>query len=708
MVLDLLKKDINEFTDTKYFRTADYYQYLGYREHYLDSPVIAKAHSIAALFTGYPKNVYKNDLVLGSICGIYSKNRDEFSEAKLKHASEIVANYGKNTFRTNADHYAADFETILNVGIDGLFAMLDHSKTVHREEPERVEFIEAMEITLRGFSKMAEQYADAAEAVGNTEAAAVCRRIAHSKPESFREAIQIMWLMHIAFLCEGRGAMAFGRMDQYLYPFYEKDIESGNITREDALELVQCTLYKIHESYIYGNSRGSDTVNIAIGGVKRDGSDAVNALTYVILEAVRNCNIPGPNLSARVSVKNPDEFLLACIDVIGTGIGYPALMNDEINVKCLERYGYDIEDCRDYCMVGCIENFLQGKQPPWSDGGLNPMKTLVLTLHNGVSPMTGVLEGIESGDVSTFETMDDFIAAFEKQTQFLYAESTAMLNNDIDRFNTRRYTQPFLSIFCRCCIERGLDVREGGALYKSAHGLSGAHVATFADSLYAIEEMVFNRKAITFAELKKALDADFVGYEELQRVLLELPKYGNDIPEVDKYAKLYIDVLDRAVYGKRTRDGGWFYISSAGNTWNIARGAELGATPDGRNAGKPIAETTAPMHGFDRSGQLAVLKSVTNIDFTKTATGAVLNQKYSPEMFKNEENKQRLCALLRTYFALGGQEMQINSISKELLSEAMDNPDGYRTLVTRVAGFSAYYTTLSRAVQNDILERTEY
>jgi len=502
--------------------------------------------------------------------------------------------------------------------------------------------------------------------------------------------------------------MALGRLDQYLYPFYKKDYEKNNITREKKLELVECALYKIYENNIF--TGGDDVVNIAIGGVTREGENAVNELTYIILEAVKNCAVPGPNLSARISEKNPDKFLDECLKVIGTGIGYPALMNDEINIAALSKYGYTIEDCRDYCMVGCIENFIPGKQPPWSDGRFNSPVYLDLTLNNGVNTMTGVRTGPETGDVSQlnkFGTMEKFLEALKTQMEYGLSEYMRLLNNEAERYDKAMYSQPYLSCYCRGCIDKGLDIRGGGAKYPSAHSPCCMGIATFADSLAAVEKAVYRDKKITLAELRDILAVNFENCEDMRNYLLNAPKYGNNDDLADKYAKWFVDT-HYDIYSKhKTFDGGGVYVAIASNVQNIPAGMAVAATPDGRKRGEPLSDAASPAHGMDKKGVTAVMLSCSKPDFTKSACGTVLNLKFGSDML-NEQNRYKIASLVRVYFERGGQEVQINCVSKDILRDASANPDIYRNLVVRVSGFSAYYTNLDKSIQKDILERTEY
>lgn len=708
--LDLLKQELSgaDFTGSR--RIEDYYRYLGYKEHYEANPMEAKAHAIAKLFTAHEKYIYDNDLVAGSLQGCYS---DGYSEHELGYAAKIADSYGKNTFWTNLDHDAIDYEMALGVGVGGIIEKIDASMKTHSDK-KKLTFLRSARIAMTAFSEMIKGYGEAAQKKAETtqnsnhyEIARICRKIARARPETFHEALQLVWLIHMSFLYEGRYAMALGRMDQYLYPFYQKD----TISRERATELVACTLYKIYEkniitSFIFKAGQ-DDVVNIAIGGVKRDGSDAVNELSYIILDAVKECRVPGPNLSARISQKNPDAFLEKCLEVIGTGIGYPALMNDEVNVEALGRYGYSMEDCRDYCMVGCIENFIPGKQVPWSDGRYNSPKYVELALNNGRCMLTGVQMGPETGDAEGFNTVDQLLAAVKTQMAHGAAEYVGIFNNESLRYDHVLYSQPYLSCYHQDCIGRGLDIRDGGSVYPSIHGAGCMGIATVSDSLAAIEKAVYEDKALSLGQLRDILISDFEGREDIRRQLLDAPKYGNNDDFVDKYAQWYVDTHYELLSKYRTVDGGGIYVAIASNVSNIPAGLEIAASPDGRKSKEPLSDAASPGHGFDVNGITAVLLSCSKPDYTKSACGTVLNVKFDGGVFK-PKNIEKLRSLVRVYFERGGQEMQVNCVSREMLMDASANPEMYRDLVVRVSGFSAFYVDLSREVQQDILERTEH
>ena len=709
--LSALKAEVQMPADGRY--AAAVYRAQGYSAHADDENVIARAYAIRSLFASHRKHIYDNDRFAGSLRGMFA---DASAEA-VSAAQAICAPYPERGFHTNSDHYAANYSHFLSRGIGGTLDDIEASLKTYARDAEKTSFLRAAKIAMEGFSELilgyaaeAERKADAADGDDRlrfSEIAARCRRVAHDVPQSFADALQLVWFTYVAFAYEGRYAMAFGRLDQYLYPFYERDLAAGIITEESVTDDLASVFIKIGERRSLCG--GDDVSNIAIGGVKpEDGTDATNALSYCILRAVRACFIPGPNLSARIHRDTPKEFLDACLEVIGTGLGYPALMNDDVNIPALQRMGYSLEDCRDYCMVGCIENFIQGKQPPWSDGRFNTPVYLEYALNNGCSLLDGVKRGIETGEPDSFATMDAFMDAFTEQL-------CVGARNYVDWFNrantvadAENHQSPFLSCFCDDCIARGLDINRGGAKYPTAHGACGMGIATVADSLAAIEKLVYRDKILTLGQLRDALAANFEGYDDLRGKLIAAPKYGNNDDIADKYAIWFVKVQADLFDSYRTPDGGRYYIAIASNTQNISAGREVGATPDGRLSGTPVSDAASPMRGMDRSGPTASALSLCKPDYTRVACGTVVNQKYTPDMFQNAEKRAKLGAVIRSYFLMGGQELQINCVSKDTLRDAQVHPEEYESLVVRVSGFSAYYTKLDRAVQEDILARTEH
>ncbi len=677
-----------------------YFRAIGYRNAVGQPDAIARAEAIATLFSVPKPHIYENDLIVGSIRSLFVQVDDE----TLQRANEIVSAFPERGFWTNYDHFAPDYRRILSGGIPGLYAQIAASKAVHQDDPEALIFLSSMQIALDGFVRMIRAYAEGAQAQNRLEIAQICRKIADSAPETFRQALQLVWFCHIAFRLEGRYAMALGRLDQYLYPFYQNDLAAGRIEREEATALFANAFIKLYENRVFFGS--DDVVNIAIGGRDREGNCMVNELSYAVLEAVRRCNIPGPNLSARICASTPDAFLDACLKVIGTGLGYPALMNDEVNIPALSRMGYEEDDVIDYSMVGCIENFITGAQPPWTDGRFDTPRFFEYIFNRGKG-ICHPSEGIDVGEVDEIASMSDFLHRIELQIERgvkAYVEAFNAVSGGLD---PKTNTSPFLSLFCRDCIGRAKDINDGGARYPSAHGAALMGVGTVADSLAAIEKTVFVDRITTLSEIERAIKADFVGYEDLQKALLAAPKYGNNDDFVDKYAVWFLDFQVGEFDRYRTPDGGRFYVAMAANTANIYAGLSLAATPDGRKAGQPLSDAASPTYGRDTRGVTALIHSVTKPDYKKVACGTVINQKFSPALFADGK-REKLLTLVKTYLGKGGQEMQINATSRATLLDAMAHPENYGSLVVRVSGFSAYYVTLDRVVQLDILERTQH
>lgn len=677
----------------------DYYMGIGYKEQ-LNAPVpVARANAFRALLSRTKKHVYKNDIIVGSIRGLFGEG---ITEEENNRYSVYTARFGRRGWLQGCDHYASAYDRLIRLGVGGIRAEIAESAERYKSDRKRIEFLKACDVSMLGFSEMIRGYSEAAE---NPEIKQVCMNIAEKPASSFREALQLVWFGHLAYLYQGLYAMALGRIDRYLYPYYKNDIDNGIITQDEAQLLLENVFMKIGEyRTCYG---GDDVCNICIAGITPDGENAVTDLTFAVLRAVGKCNIPGPNLSARINPKTPDAFLAEALNVIGTGLGYPALMNDTPNIKALMHMGYAEHDANNYCMVGCIENFLPGMQPPWSDGRFDMVKFLEYTLNRGYDMLSGSRAGIDVGDMCEWKSMDEFMMAYEAQIADAASEYACSINLEHGRYSNEFYVNPYMSCLTYCCVERGLDISNGGSVYPSSHGACGMGIGTVTDSLAAIEKLIYKDKTLTMETLLKALNADFEGYEEVRRQLLDVPKYGNDCDETDKWAIWYVNCLSDLFDAQRLYDGGRFHTAIASNTSNIPAGAVCAATPDGRKAHEPQSDAASPTYGRDRRGPTCTVKSVSKPDYSRVACGTVLNQKFSPNMFRGTNNIKRLAALVRVYFNRGGQEMQINSVSRDILIDAMDHPDNYAGLVVRVSGFSAYYVRLDRSVQFDILNRTE-
>ena len=704
----LLKNEIERPESGIYL--PNHYRVCGYdavKGEDLSDPM-RRAKAIYALFTLPKPHIYKNDLIAGSLLPLFAN----VDGSRKEYVARTMEDHPERGFSTNSDHFTPDYDSAMRLGLTGLTNKIAESKAAHADDPEKLDFLSAMELTLKGAIDRLSKTAEAARALIGAEGydpkrltfiAENCEALSARAPESFPEALQLLWMLHSCFLYEGRFAMAIGRIDQYLYPFYKSDLEKGTITREFATELVENAFMKIYERRIFVGA--DDTVNICIGGSNARGESDENELSFIVLDAVRGCNIPGPNLSARIAFVTSDKFLDECLKVIGTGIGYPALMNDEVNVEALSRYGYDINDVYNYTMVGCIENFITGMQPPWSDARFDVPRFFEYIFNMGKS-FAGDSRGVNTGSVRTIDSMEEFMNRFRAQLRLGVKEYVDLFLKRNVVYDPSKMTAPFLSCFCRDCIGRGLDINMGGAVYPSVHGAALMGVGTVSDSLAAIEKTVFIDKSLTLDQIREALLADFVGYEDVRQTLLDAPKYGNNDDLADKYAVEFVDFFSDEFLKYKTPDGGGIYLIMAANTSNIHAGAKIGATPDGRHAGEPLSDAASPTYGRDRGGATTTVLSVTKPDYRKVACGTVINQKFSPSMFK-DGNRQKLLALIRVYFSRGGQEMQINSTSPEVLIDAMEHPENHGDLVVRVSGFSAYYVTLDRRVQKDILARTQ-
>ena len=680
--------------------TPYYFRAQGLEKNLSAKPCTARADGIYSLFSIPTPIILKNEWVAGNLHFLFTNIENFF----LDHAKGICRMFPERSFETNKDHYAPNYRHLIAVGLPGLIDEIHHSLKLHENDPEKCETLAAMGRTLCGFKKMIENHAAAAEACKDLEGydhekldfiINNCNAIVKGKPQSFAEGLQLVWFCHNAFLMEGRYAMALGRMDQYLYPLYRSDIESGRITDEVVVELLENVFIRLQD----------DIVNICIGGQNKYGECEVNPLSRCILRAVGNCNVPGPNLSLRYTLNTPDDFLDDCLKTIGTGLGYPALMNDDVNIAALKRFGYEDDDVYDYCMVGCIENFLSGKQPPWSDGRFDTPRYFDYIFNRGISS-TNYSIGLDTGDVSDITSMERFMEVLEAQLDYGVSEYCAGFYKRNNSINQKFYPEPFLSCFCDDCIGKGLDINDGGSKYPSVHGAALMGIGTMTDSLAAIEKVVFTDKTVTLSQLGEALKCNFEGYEDLRMTLLAAPKYGNNDDFADKYAVWFIDYLSSLFDKYKTRDGGGIYVVAASNTDNIGAGREINATPDGRLRGEPLSDAASPTYGRDTRGATSTVNSVTKPDYTKVACGTVVNQKFSPAMF-TDAKRGKLLALIKTYFKKGGQEMQINATSREILIDAMEHPENYQNLVVRVSGFSAFYVTLSKSVQIDILNRTQ-
>lgn len=662
-----------------------------------------RAEALNAVLERCDLPMIPGELLIGSGLGRLAHAGDA---AQLAEAQQYLGGIGSRDFWTHFDHYIPDYPTLLRAGLDGIIARAE-AQMAAQDEQGKV-FLASVVCGLRGASRHIERWADAAEeqAAQSPEyaellraQAAMARRIAHQPPQGFWEALQLVHFMHSIFQLDERYAMALGRLDQYLYPFYQADCAAQRLTPELAENLMHHLIAKL--------AHRGDIQNICIGGVDAQGNDATNELSFLILESVKRIGQPGGNLTARIHKQSPEPFLRKCAEVIRTGIGFPALFNDEVQIAGLVGQGYPLEDARDYAFVGCIEAFIPGKQAPWADSRFNMLRCINLVLWDGWDTVTQAQVGPHTGETADWEA---FYEAYRAQMEAGVAEHVRELNAIKQPAEDRaeELTSPLMSALTDACLERGRDLCDGGARYPGNHGICGMGIGSVADTLLVIKRYVFEQGRFTLDALRTMLTANFEGFEGERQLLLRAPKYGNDEQEVDELAVRAARDFGEACLRHTTPRGGRYWGLMAANTANIYAGAEVGATADGRLALQPLSDAASPTFGRDHNGPTAVALSVAKLDYRLFPGGNVINMKFHPSALAGEAGLAGLSALVRTCFSMGGIQLQFNTTDREVLRKAMEHPEEYANLVVRVSGFSAYFTWLGRDVQEDILARTEH
>lgn len=571
---------------------------------------------------------------------------------------------------------------------------------------------------------MAFREADAARQAELREMARILRKVPEHPAETFHEAVQSVWLVHLCLQIESNGhSLSYGRLDQFLHPYYARDLEAGRTTPDAACELLAnlwLKTYTINKIRSWSHTRfsaGSPLYqNVTVGGQTRDGRDAVNALSSLVLRSVAQTRLPQPNLTVRYHAGLSEAFLQECIDVVRLGFGMPAFNSDEIIIPSFINLGVANEDAYDYSAIGCVEVAVPGKWGYRCTGMsfLNFPKSLLIALNDGVDPASGTRLTDGVGHFRDMTSFDQVTAAWDKIIRE-FTRHCIIIDSCCDTVLEANTADVLCSALCDDCIERGLNLKEGGAVYDFISDLQ-VGIANLADSLAAIRKCVFDDKSMTPAQLWDALQANFEGEAngKIRDLLLAAPKYGNDDDYVDLLLRdaydVYLDELSKyhnTRYG-RGPIGGTYYGGTSSISANVPQGAGTLATPDGRYAGEPLAEGCSPSHGADVRGPTAVFKSVAKLPTEKITGGVLLNQKLTPQMLEKAEDRSKLAMLLRTFFnRLKGFHVQFNVVSKETLRDAQTHPEKHRDLIVRVAGYSAFFNVLSKQTQDDIIERTE-
>ena len=726
---------------------------------------------------------------------ISEKTKQELKEAnaywKGKTTSELATSYMEpetllamehniftpgNYFYNGVGHVTVKYGEVLAIGFSGIKAKaqaeLDKLCLADGDYQKKSRFLEAVMISCDAAIEYARRYArlalkeaeECTDPVRKRELLQIaqnCANVPEKGATGFYEACQSFWFVQQLLQIESSGhSISPGRFDQYMYPYYQKDMESGKITREFAQELMDCIWVKLNDlnkcrdaASAEGFAGYSLFQNLIAGGQNEEGIDVTNDLSFMSIQASMHVFLPQPSLSVRVWNGTPHEFLIRAAELTRTGIGLPAYYNDEVIIPSLMSRGLTLRDARDYNIIGCVEPQKSGKTEGWHDAAFfNMCRPLELVFSNGMDK--GVRIGPATGNVEDMTTFEQFYDAYKKQMDYAI-QLLVNADNAIDMAHAERCPLPFLSSMVDDCMKVGKTVQEGGAVYNFT-GPQGFGVANMADSLYSVKTLVYDEKKITMGELKEALATNYgkglgaedvaamtakianelkeagktIGEKEVAAILNtvvaaseapevkangerilklieEVPKFGNDIPEVDAFARDVAYTYTEPLQNYKNPRGGSFQAGLYPVSANVPLGAQTGATPDGRLAYQPVADGVSPSAGKDVNGPTAAANSVSRLDHYIASNGTLFNQKFHPSALSGRNGLENFVGLIRSYFDQKGSHMQFNVVSRETLLDAQKHPEKYKHLVVRVAGYSALFTTLSRSLQDDIIRRTE-
>lgn len=681
-----------------------------------------------------------------------------------------------NYFYNGVGHVTVQYEKVIAIGYEGIMKEaaeeLSKCKLGDGDYARRSRFLQAVLISCQAVINYAARYAELAKKMADTchdtnrkqellQIADNCRHVPAKGAESFREACQSFWFVQQLLQIESSGhSISPGRFDQYMYPYYQKDLEANVLTREAAQELIDCIWVKLNDLNKCRDAVSAEGFagyslfqNLIVGGQNKDGLDVTNDLSFMCIEASKHVFLPQPSLSIRVWNGSPHDLLIKAADLTRTGIGLPAYYNDEVVIPSLLNRGLTLEDAREYNIIGCVEPQKAGKTDGWHDAAFfNMCRPLELVFSNGYDK--GVKVGVQTGDVEHMSTFEQFYDAYK--TQMNYTISLLVnADNAIDVAHAERCPLPYLSCMTDDCMKRGKTVQEGGAIYNFT-GPQGFGIANMADSLYAVKKLVFEEKKVTLGEYRRALAMNYgkgfdaisakemtIGiitelqkagkeiseeqiasiikeimkteipteekkrYDELLQMIEEVPKFGNDDENVDAFARDVAYTYTRPLETFKNPRGGMYQAGLYPVSANVPLGAQTGATPDGRLAHTPVADGVSPSAGKDTNGPTAAANSVAKLDHGIASNGTLFNQKFHPSALSGEAGLDNFVALIRTYFDKKGSHMQFNVVDRATLVDAQNNPEKYKHLVVRVAGYSALFTTLSKSLQDDIIGRTE-
>ena len=691
----------------------------------------------------------------------------------MNHGIFTVGNY----FYNGIGHINVDYAKVIYKGLEGVIAEAKEAMAKlyvgNGDYLSRKNFLESVIESCEAVITYARRYSDLAlkEASGCTDStrkaellriAETCDRVPAKPARNFYEACQAFWFVQQLIQCESSGhSISPGRFDQYMYPLFKQDIDSGAITYEEAQEYLDCLWVKLNDLTKVRDAASAEGFagyglfqNLIVGGQNEEGIDVTNDLSYMCMEATMHVRLPQPSLSIRVWNRSPHDLLIKAAAVTREGLGVPAFYNDEVIIPAIMSRGLTLEDARDYCIIGCVEPQKGGKTDGWHDAAFfNMCRPIELVFSNGMDK--GELIGLQTGDVEKMTTFEEFYEAYKAQ-QHHFIEMMVQADNAVDYAHSVRCPLPFQSCLCNDCIEKGTSLQEGGAHYNFT-GPQGFGIANMTDALLAMKTLVFEEKKVSMAEMKQALADNFgkgyipqkalelttevakqldangievtadtiqkvytsfieashipadkkARYAEILKMIEALPKYGNDIPEVDAFAREVGNSYTKPFEKFTNPRGGIYQAGLYPVSANVPLGYQTGATPDGRLAFTPIADGVGPASGRDVKGPTATANSVARLDHAVASNGTLFNQKFHPSALSSMASLEKFVAYLRGYFDQKGMHVQYNVVSRETLIDAQKNPEKYKTLVVRVAGYSALFTTLSRSLQDDIINRTE-
>jgi pyruvate formate-lyase/glycerol dehydratase family glycyl radical enzyme len=614
-----------------------------------------------------------------------------------------------------------DFEQDIERSLEQLDFPGDRDAWAKKEQ------LEAMRICTQAIIWFAERHAEKARDLADEASeetrrqellriAEICERVPANPPRDFHEALQYYWFVHLGVITELNTWDSFnpGHLDHHLYPFYRRGLEDGSLTEEQARELLQCFWIKFNnqpappkvgvtaaESGTY-----TDFALINTGGVTPEGHNAVNDLTYIILDVIEEMRLLQPSSCLQVSKKNPDRFLKRAGRIVRTGFGQPSIFNVDAIVQELVRQGKSFEDARAGGSSGCVEVGAFGKEAYLLTGYMSMPKIFEITMHNGVDPRTGKRIGLATGDPDAFSSFDDLFDAYRRQLRH-FVDIKIRGNSVIERIYAQYMPAPFMSVLIDDCIARGRDYHDGGPRYDSSY-IQGVGLGSLTDTMSAIRFHVFDQATVSMSELRSALDADFEGHEPLRQALWnKTPKYGNDDDYADGIMQRIFEAYFDAIDGRPNTRGGRYRINLLPTTVHVYFGSLIGATADGRRAGEPLSDGVSPVQGADRNGPTAVIRSVAKMDHVRTG-GTLLNQKLTPQLLETDDDLDNFVHLVRSYFRMDGHHIQFNVVTADTLRKAQAEPEKYRDLIVRVAGYSDYFCDLGKALQEEIIARTEH